>query len=102
MSQGLRVHAVVRVIGPPELLESFLAAVESHVSPEVLSALRDGVVPADLAERAREELAAARAALPDVELRTVQDKDVFEMFDRQLDFAARRGHALNVVDVPGY
>lgn len=103
MSQGLRVHSIVRLIGPPERLERFLDDVGPlGVSEDVLQALRAGEVPPDLAEQARSELAAARPALDGREHRTVQDRDVFDVFDEHLGLAARLGHPLTVVDVPGY
>jgi hypothetical protein len=103
MSKGLRVHSIVRLLGPPERLQEFLDAVAPHgVSEDVLEALRAGELPVDMAERAQRELAAARPALDGAELRTVQDRDMFDVFDEHLGLAARLGMPLTVEDVPGY
>lgn len=103
MSQGVRVHSIVRLIGPPDRLERFLDAVAEHgVSEVVLEALRAGEVPPDLAERARRELAAARPALDGADLRTVKERDIFDVLDEHLGLSTRLGQPLTVVDVPGY
>ena len=59
-------------------------------------------LPPELVHQARSELAVARRALDGADLRTVRGKDIFEVFDRQLDFAARSANGVTVVDVPGY
>jgi hypothetical protein len=103
MSQGVRVHSIVRLIGPPERLERFLDDVARHgVSEDVLQALRAGEVAPELAERARRELAAARPALDGAEHRTVQDRDIFDVLDEHLGLSTRLAQPLTVVDVPGY
>ncbi len=103
MSQGLKVHVVVKVIGPPDRVDALLDGLRAGgVSADVRDALRSGTVAPELAARARAEVEAARAALPGPPPRTSADADALDVLARQLGLAERTGQPLALVDVPGH